>query len=574
MYMVVFSRRTILLLVVATVLLTLSLHYPLVEHERNQADSYYIHLLSQSIVDDGYATWTYHSLSYFGYYPVSYPAGAPFVIAELSTLTGLNVEATILFSGVLFSVLFCLATFCLARQFVRRPELAILAATLVALGPRFIDTTYWVGSARGPLVVLMTITVFVMIRSNAMKQRKLSMLSPVFVFGCFAVHHMAVLFVLFGAAYIVAIFGTNYVFPMSKMRRQQRAVAYVASFAMMTSVLSFVFLDSLGSSFEASFSQTYFVNLDQPALKIIAGLIGSYLNQIGFILIFSAIGLVFILNKGSVSTVGVFLVALVIAVIPILSKSLYVSILLLPFLVIMGMIPLARYSSRKEHGSKIVVAAIFVLVLSSILLQSWSIDKWNASEYLSGDTVEISNQEFSDAQYLSSNYPGAYSTSNVKGLSIKMAALTHMSFMMPGPPSSINGDVNRDYIHQTVTWSEASFPVNLYLWFQYPGDYEIKESVHGLLVNGVGYVSSSGRLSNPVAVSYFSEHSKICFIADNSWDSEFITEYGILPSEFTKEVKSASWNAGTLNAPQISSLASYMTYQSEDISVFIVDLPV
>jgi hypothetical protein len=572
--MAMFSKRTILLIISATILLTIALHYPQVEHERNQADSYYIHLLSQSIVDEGYATWTYHSLSYFGYYPVSYPAGAPFAIAELSTLTGLSVEASILLSGIFFSVLFCLATFCLASQFVRRPELAALAAILATLSPRLIDTTYWVGSARGPLVVLMTITIFVIIRSNEMKQRKLNILSVALVFGCFAMHHMAVLFVLFGAAYIVAVLGTNYVFPTSKMHRRQKAILYVASFAMATSILSFALFDSLGSSLEASFGQTNFVNLDQPVINVITGLIASYLNQVGIVLILSAIGLLLILNEGGTSTMKIFLIALVIAFIPILNKSLYVSLLLLPFLVIMGMIPLTKHPRRKGSRSRIAVAAILVLVLSSILIQSLSIDRWDASEYVSGNSVEVSNQVFSDAQYLRSNYPGVYSTANVKDLTIKMAALTQMSFMMTGPPSSINGDVDSDYVHRTVTWSEASFPVNLYLWFQYPGDDEIRESVQGLLVNGVGYVSSSGMFSNPIAVDYFSEHSRICFVVDNRWDSEFITEYGILPSAFTKEVKSASWNAGTPGAPQYSSLASYMTYQSEDISVFIVELPI
>ncbi|MFY9606099.1 MAG: hypothetical protein WAS24_05155, partial [Thermoplasmata archaeon] len=83
-------RNTVLLLLLALILLSVAVRYPLVEHERYQTDSYYIHYLSKTIADDGYAKWTFNSLSYIGYYPFSYPAGVPFLISELSSATGVS----------------------------------------------------------------------------------------------------------------------------------------------------------------------------------------------------------------------------------------------------------------------------------------------------------------------------------------------------------------------------------------------------------------------------------------------------------------------------------------------------
>src|SRR5512136_1042832 len=110
----VMSRRTIVLLLIALSIGAVALRYPFVDHERSQSDSYFIHTLAQSIVHNGQAVWTFHPLSYFGYYPVSYPSGMPFVLSEFSILTGLSVEVVTLLSGMLVGVLMCLASFCLA----------------------------------------------------------------------------------------------------------------------------------------------------------------------------------------------------------------------------------------------------------------------------------------------------------------------------------------------------------------------------------------------------------------------------------------------------------------------------
>ncbi len=199
------------MLLLALLLFTLVLRYPMVEHERYQADSYFIHRLSQSIVNEGRALWTFNSLSYIGYYPFSYPSGTPFFIADLALLTGLSVETTILVSGVLFGMMFCLAAFCIAREFLSDSRFILVATLFMVLGSRFIDTTYWVGSARGPLVVLMILSVFVVFRASSLRRPLLLPIAVVLAFGCLALHHMAVLYLFFGIAFVIASLGADFV---------------------------------------------------------------------------------------------------------------------------------------------------------------------------------------------------------------------------------------------------------------------------------------------------------------------------------------------------------------------------
>jgi hypothetical protein len=98
------SKKVVLLFLAVLILLSIAVRYPLVEHERFQTDSYTIHYFAKSIVDNGYARWTFHALSYLGYYPISYPSGSAFFLAEFSSVTGMELESSILLTDALFFV--------------------------------------------------------------------------------------------------------------------------------------------------------------------------------------------------------------------------------------------------------------------------------------------------------------------------------------------------------------------------------------------------------------------------------------------------------------------------------------
>ena len=166
------SRKVVLLLLAVIILVSISMRYPLVEHERHQTDSYYIHLLSESIIDNGFARWITHPLSLTGYYPMSYPSGVPFLLAESSILSGLTVETTILMNNVMLAIAFCLVVFLLARHFLRKPQFALLATFLGVIGARFVDTSYWNGSARGLAVFFIALVVLVLVNSYITRYRR------------------------------------------------------------------------------------------------------------------------------------------------------------------------------------------------------------------------------------------------------------------------------------------------------------------------------------------------------------------------------------------------------------------
>ena len=187
--------KSVVMALISLILLSIILRYPLVSHERFQTDSYFIHILAGSIINEGRAVWTIDPLSYVGYYPLSYPSGMPFLLSEVSIMTGTSIEVSILISSLVFGILFCIIVFCLARVFLRNNMAIILAVFFTVLAPRFVDTTYWNGSARGPAVVLIALAILVASQYELNRRIIFLVLSIPVVFIVLALHHMVILLV-------------------------------------------------------------------------------------------------------------------------------------------------------------------------------------------------------------------------------------------------------------------------------------------------------------------------------------------------------------------------------------------
>ena len=557
------SKRTVLLILLSIVLIAIAVRYPLVEHERNQTDSYFIHRLSCSIVDSGYAKWTFSAFSYVGYYPFSYPSGMPFLVAEVSSLTGLNIESCILLTNFFLASVFSLTCFVLARQFLRRPEYVLLATLLVTLGSRFVDTSYWNASARGSFVVISTLVVFVSFRAAAMGQNRLFILAGILAVGCLAMHHMAVLLVLFGVGYLLAAFQTHYFLERFSLHRRRMAVAFNVVSGLSIVVFVVGFSGRFGIPSFSGFEKTSLLDINPTALSIILNMAVSYTNQIGFILLFALIGIPSLFRSSRLTLETLYPLAVLIVFIPVLGSSLYVSMLLAPFVAILGSMWIAKLleSSRRRLT---VLSIIALLIVSSAALPIWSTQRWNEKEYLSGKTVNVDDQVFNDATYLRVNFKGNAAISNVDTTTSELAAIGHVTFLGSGLSMVLSGDVTREDILRNLTWSAAPFPRNLYVWFEYPQQPSVDFFVLGLMVTGVGFVA--GPHNSDDATEYYLNHPKFVVAVDSLRPSEYVDLYSINHANFLTEMERSTTNAN-------KEFSSYECYQTAGLTLYLVQLP-
>ena len=516
------------------ILISLTIRYPLVEHERYQTDSYFIHHLSESILTDGMAKWTYHPLSYVGYYPLSYPSGIPFLMAEFSTMSGLTVEQSILVFGLIISVLFCLAVFIMARHLVKKPELTILVTCFAILGSRFVDTTYWNGSARGPAVVMMILVVAVALRFSYSWNWKSLAICLSFIIGSFFIHHMTVLLLLFGVAYVITIITTRYV--LAHLRTQKRSVVALSVILTLTLIITmpFLFFDYFWeSAIRGMAGSPLFETISGPIRILLIGAT-SYTNQIGFVLLFAlayVLTLFWRFNFNARILLPVFVISVLI---PVFGETLYVSMILSPFVAVLGTLWF-DYAFRRPRMRKSAMVILVALLVVSVGHPLWSMNRWNGVTFLSGDRVEVGNQVFNDATYLADIDDPIFGTCNSQTVEMWLQALSGVNFLSGiGVVLTLNGDVDPEEVSEAIDKSSYEFPRNIYNWYDYDEAPLVGRYVQSLMIRGVSYLYATGQVDG--ATEYFASHSNLVVVIDNRWSAEYVTQSAISNATFPEEL--------------------------------------
>jgi hypothetical protein len=462
--------------------MTFILRYPLVEHERYQTDSYFIHYLSQTIVNDDRASWLIHPLSYFGYFPFSYPSGVPFVLAELSDMAGISVEVGILiFNGDW--TLFCLAVFVLARN--SRARIAVFSTFLSILGA--VRGYFVLGrKARTPLVALITSALHPLKAFSREKTVRGGGMRRIWLFRDFGD-----LVVVFGSPML----GGSYYLCVSPKRRCLSRLIGVACHCNLSRVVRYGPPDGEASGFHLR------VNLSFCGHHRIARIPTNRTTHCG-------IGLSYFVRQISAESLPL---AVLIAFVPLLGNPLYISMMIAPYVVILGVRAFSVLSSR--YGARPMALLLVLLLASSMILPFWSANRWNGLEFVSGDTVIVDEQTYNDAQYYSVLVGDSYAISNVKSLYLRIAALCEARFLSSGVSVLVNGDLDGDDVRDGISWSSDSFPKNVYRWFTYSEPFNVDQDVRGLMLYGAGYPSA---MMVPTETGeYFSSHRSLVVMIDN-----------------------------------------------------------
>ncbi len=157
-----YSRRSAFTLLCAIVFLALIQRYPST-HESG-VDSFAIDAWAQMIVKTGSMGWLVSPLSYVGLAPFSYPAAVPVSLAFLSSLSSLNLEATVLVYSLFLGTIVVLSGFVLGHAVLRTTRGALLTSFLVSSAGGVIGFTDWTVSTRGTFVVFMPIALAFLVK--------------------------------------------------------------------------------------------------------------------------------------------------------------------------------------------------------------------------------------------------------------------------------------------------------------------------------------------------------------------------------------------------------------------------
>lgn len=183
----------------------------------------------------------------------------------------------------------------------------------------------------------------------------------------------------------------------------------------------------------------------------------------------------------------------------------------------------------------------------------------------------MDNQFFNDGAYLRQYDGSAFMISNVDLMSLRLSAISGTLSLGTGAEATLIGDINASAVKGNLTWADEGFPRNLYSWFESQQAPSVQLYVLSLVVAGVSYVDLS-RDRVPSGSLYYDSHPRIIVAVDNNWPSNFVWMWGNFDAKLPSQLKNAEWTDDNSES-QVQSLSSYMIYQSERTSLYILEIP-
>lgn len=560
-----------MMLVLLIVLISVALRYPLVEHERHN-DTFSNRLLALSILENDYSLWTFHPLSYVGYYPISYPSGNAFLLAEISEMAGIGLSPSIMTLGMLSGIVFALSVFCLSRVLLRRIDLCLLATILAVSAPRFIDMSYWSGSARAPFVALMVLVVFFAFRFGFSGRPAVLIVLGIAVTGCFMLHHMAVVFILFLLAYVLSASLSRVTALFTSSHALTKASGWFTGLAVVLVGIAFLvlagsYLTYYNITLEQSYASTSLFSFEPAYLSTVLNMAASYTNQIGLVLPIAVLSLPVYFLRVKPTTTSLFPVLLLISFIPLLPRAEYITMILSPFVAVLAVVWFDT-ALKRRRWRRVVMTGLVIVICASFILPVWSIQRWNDVQERSGDSIASDSQLFIDAEYLRSFQGEAYAISNVDILSERLAGVSGIVFLKSGLLSALSGDVTAESVDGNLSMANRHFPQNIFLWFEYEDEYDISLYVSRYLTQGSQFPAGEDDVWQPDE-DYFEKHSRLLVVVDNRSPDVYIWTWGITGATLPSELRDAQWHTGTTTYP----LESYSIYMSGRITLYATEVP-
>ena len=181
------STRTKILLFALLALINIILRIQAAPYEIGY-DSFFIHIIANSISEFGYAKWLLHPLSVFGLYPFSYSSSVPFILSGISQISGLEMHSIVFIFGMILGILSMMTAYIMAGEIRDCDFFRFFVVFGFSTSPAILAYSTWTIPTRGMFVVLAPIYIYLLLKS--LKYFKFASLIIIFSMFLLATHHM------------------------------------------------------------------------------------------------------------------------------------------------------------------------------------------------------------------------------------------------------------------------------------------------------------------------------------------------------------------------------------------------
>lgn len=194
------SKKKRVFLLFLLFILNIIIRIPSIPHEKG-IDSFFIHLLANSLSLYGESRWWINIYSIFGFFPFSYPSATPFSLSGIEQVANVNMESSILLYCILLGLFSMFSMYEFAGALYNNFLFKYMASMLFSLSQGVLLYTTWEVSQRGVFLVFFPIFIYLILKDKISNVKKCFLLLPLLIF-LYATHHLAFLTILPIIAYL------------------------------------------------------------------------------------------------------------------------------------------------------------------------------------------------------------------------------------------------------------------------------------------------------------------------------------------------------------------------------------
>jgi len=477
-YRFTFSKKMKIILFSLLIVLNLILRIPFYPHEYGH-DSFVIHILANSVSQFGYAKWWLNPLSVFGLYPFSVCSAVPFILSELSQITGVDMEHVILLFCFFLGISIIFMAYIFAGVIWDNDIFKFLVAFGLSLSPSILNYLTWTITTRAPFIALLPLFVYTLFKCRTYKLR-FALLTVMLFILLFATHHLVyfIIPVLIGYLIVVASY---------KIKRCIKSVMISHKY------ITFVLIIGYFTMFAIPFITRHFI--EGSRYEAITELFFGYLPRYtGILGIFAVGGFVYLLFKRGKKNAEWCLLLILMFLTPFLYIETYmkwfIPCFIFPFTAI-GLINVLKLNGRRRKFALFIIINFLLLSVSfSAFYQHWrtkggkihlfenymkestyTAGLW-AKENIRGTTTTndivfgIKIFSISEVPHMSAYYDVvdlSYGLANINGSKLIKRSITTEDFWFSGPYAKRGGYSSKEYGEAIMGMSYEDYKYSKYL---------------------------------------------------------------------------------------------------------------
>lgn len=202
-----FSYKVTFILLVLLTLLNIILRLQVIPREIG-IDSFFVHVITNSLSEFGSVRWYLHPLSLAGLYPYSYASSVPFLLSAIHQTTNVNMNHVIFIYCILLGLLSIFTGYIMACTIINDDLYKILVAFLFSISPAIVGYSTWTITTRGLLIIMAPLLLYLLMKSRLQNQKLLTqikyfiLICVLFIFF-FTTHHLVYFLLPLFFAYII-----------------------------------------------------------------------------------------------------------------------------------------------------------------------------------------------------------------------------------------------------------------------------------------------------------------------------------------------------------------------------------